>query len=86
MIEVLSRVVQTQELMTLVCVMFGLLSDSLIGILEGALLGRFQRFATPPSADSHYTSSRAQSTVKKKAPLKALFRYYGIDWVLQVPD
>ena len=37
----LSRVVQTHELMTLVCVMFGLLSDSLIGILEGDLLGRF---------------------------------------------
>ena len=53
--EALSRVVQTQELMTLICVMFGLLSDSLIGILEGNLLGRFQRFATPPSADSHYT-------------------------------
>ena len=53
--EVLSRVVQTPELMTLVCVMFGLLSDSLIGILEGDLLGCFQRFATPPSADSHYT-------------------------------
>ena len=32
----------------LVCVMFGLLSDFLIGILEGDLLGRFQRFATPP--------------------------------------
>ena len=46
----LSRVVQTQELMTLVCVIFGLLSDSLIGRLEGNLLGRFQRFATPPSA------------------------------------
>ena len=43
------------ELMTLICVMFGLLLDSLIGILEGGLLGRFQRFATPPSADSHYT-------------------------------
>ena len=53
--EVLSRFVQTLELMTLVCVMFGLLSDSLIGILEGNLLGCFQRFATPPSADSHYT-------------------------------
>ena len=39
--EVLSRVVQTQELMTLVCVMFGLLSDSLFGILEGDLLGCF---------------------------------------------
>ena len=58
--EVLSRVVQTQELMTLVCVMFGLLPYSLIGRLEGNLLGRFQRFATPPSADSHYTQSRAQ--------------------------
>ena len=46
--EVLSRVVQTLELMTLVCVMFGLLLDSLIGILEGDLLGRFGRFATPP--------------------------------------
>ena len=53
--EVLSRVVQTQELMTLVCVMFGLLSDSLIGMLEGDFLGRFGRFATTPSADSHYT-------------------------------
>ena len=53
--EVLSRVVQTQELMTLVCVMFGLLSDSLIKREEGNLMGRFQRFATPPSADSHYT-------------------------------
>ena len=53
--EVLSRVVQTHELMTLVCVMFGLLSAPLIGILEGDLLGRFQRVASPPSADSHYT-------------------------------
>ena len=45
--EVLSRVVQTQELMTLelmtlVCVMFGLPSDSLIGRLEGNLLGGLQ--------------------------------------------
>ena len=39
--EVLSRVVQTLELMTLVYVMFGILSDSLIGILEGNFLGRF---------------------------------------------
>ena len=81
--EVLSRVVQTLELMTLVCVMFGLLSDSLIGMLEGDLLGRFQRFATPPSADSHYTKSRAQRCYPL---LKALFRYFGIYWVLQVPD
>ena len=51
----LSRVVQTPELMTLVCVMFRILSDSLIGILDGDVLGRFQKFATPPSADSHYT-------------------------------
>ena len=48
--EVLSRVVQTQELMTLVCVMFEILLDSLIGILEGDLLRRFERFATPLSA------------------------------------
>ena len=53
--EVLSRVVQTLELIPLVCVMFGILSDSLIGISEGNLLRRFGRFATPPSADSHYT-------------------------------
>ena len=53
--EVLSRVVQTHELITLVCVMFGLLSDSLIGILEGDLLGRFRRVANPSSVDSHYT-------------------------------
>ena len=46
--EVLSRVVQTLELMTLVCAMFGLLSVSLIGMLEVDLLGRFGRFATPP--------------------------------------
>ena len=53
--EVLSRVVQTLELMTLVCVMFGILLVPLIGISKGNLLRRFGRFATPPSADSHYT-------------------------------
>ena len=49
----LSRVVQTLELMTLVCAMFGLLSAPLIGMLKVDLLGYFQRFASPPSADSH---------------------------------
>ena len=46
--------------MTLVCAMFGPLSDSLIGILEGDLLGRFQRVANPLSADSHNAYLRAQ--------------------------
>ena len=39
--EVLSRVVQTPELMTLVCVMFGLLSAPLMGMLKVDLLGCF---------------------------------------------
>ena len=39
--EVLSRVVQTQALMTLVCVMFGLLSAPLMGMLKVDLLGCF---------------------------------------------
>ena len=36
--EVLSRVVQTQELMTLVCVVFGLLSAPLMEMLKVDLL------------------------------------------------
>ena len=39
--EMLSRVVQTQELMTLVCVMFGLLSAPLMGMLKVDRLGCF---------------------------------------------
>ena len=59
-LEVFPGVIQTLGLMTLVCAMFGLLSDSLIGRLEGDLLGCFQRVTNSPSADSHNAYLRAQ--------------------------